>query len=458
MSSTLRVVGTGIAWNTIASIAVKLLAIANVFLILKHLSVYDYGIVQLVLTVVSTVGGLLLPGLSSVLVSDLARMRGEGKVGQASALARQFFILQLILGAIAFLVLFFGSSLFATHLHQPTIALYLRIASFSFVAGTLRALLTVLTAAELRFKFQSVLSIFDEAIKLLFLFGFFALQLGAGAVLYATVLAPLAVVVLTLPWGIRSLMPLMRAPAAEEPWHKLILSHRFWGIASSYLTTLNQNARLWVVQLFLGTEAVGLFSFAQGLVSQAVSLVTFPQIAAPIIARAAHAPERLADYANRALKYQLWIALLALVPGALITPFFIHRFFPVYEGATLMTLIGLFMIIPAAVNVPIGGVYAALKQQKELFVRATLVKSVVLSIILVPLILTLGTTGVMVEFVVTNLVSVIERTRSLRHSVPGFLRSWRPFLVFDATDLELFRRMQGPAVAFINRVILRHDA
>ena len=80
MPSMLRVVGTGIAWNTVATIAVKVLGLVNVFLILRHLSVYDYGLVQLVLTVVSTIGGFLRPGLGSVLISDLARERGEGRL------------------------------------------------------------------------------------------------------------------------------------------------------------------------------------------------------------------------------------------------------------------------------------------------------------------------------------------------------------------------------------------
>lgn len=457
MTSTLRTVGTGIAWNTVASFAVKGLALANVFIILRHLSVYDYGIVQLVLTVVSTVGGLLLPGLSTVLISDLARDRGAGNTTNATALARQYFFLQLVLGLVAFLVLFVGSSFFATYLHHETLAFYLRISSFSFLVGTVRGLFSVLATVELRFAFQSVLSILDEGVKFLLLLVFFWFEMGAAGVLYTMVLAPLVVVLVTLPWGISSIKPLFSAGPAEEPWWKLVRGHRLWGVSSSYLTTLNQNVRLWLIQVLLGTEAVGLFSFAQGLVSQAIGFVTFSAIAAPVIAQATHIPKRLADFANRALKYQLWIAIAALIPGAIITPFFISLVFPVYVGATTMTMIGLVMIIPAAVNVPVAAVYAALKQQRQFFMRATLVKTVIMVSILPPLLFTVGLTGAMIEIVITNIFSVVERTRSLRHSVPGFISSVRPFFVFDRSDAEILHRVGGPFRQLFARVTLTND-
>jgi O-antigen/teichoic acid export membrane protein len=458
MPSTLRIVGTGVAWNTVATVLVKVLGLASVFLILSRLSVYDYGLVQLVLTVVSTIGGFLLPGLGTVLISDFARLRGEGKIGEVAALARQYVLLQLVLGVLAFLVLFLGSTLLATHLHQPTIGYYLQIVSFSYLAGVVRGLLTVLVTVELRFAFQSVLLVLDEACKLVFLIIGFWLGLGLVGVLYATVLTPVAVTILTLPWGARSLRPILTAPSPSEPWWKLITDHRFWGISASYLTTLNQNVRLWLVQLFLGTEAVGLFSFAQGLASQALGLVTYSQITTPLIARATHEVERFTDLANRGVKYQLWVALILIIPGMAITPFFITYLFPAYHEAIVSTLILLTLLIPSSINVAVAAVYTALQQQRQYFFRATLVKTFLIIILLPILIPFFGITGVALEYTITNYVSVIERTRSLRHLLPGFLRSFGEFFVLDASDRDLFRRLRGIGKGMIARAIVRNNS
>ena len=441
MASTLRVVGTGVAWNTVATIAVKVLALVNVFIILRHLSVYDYGLVQLVLTVVSTIGGFLLPGLGSVLISDLARERGEGKLGHVATIARQYALLQVVLGVLAFLVLFLGSALLATYLNQPTIGFYLQIASFSYLAGVLRGLLTVLATVELRFAFQNVLFVLDEGFKLVFLLIGFSLGLGLVGVLYAAVLTPVAVVLLTLPWGAKSFKPLLSAPPATEPWWTLLTAHRFWGISSSYLTTLNQNARLWMVQLFLGTEAVGLFSFAQGLASQAGSLITFSNITTPILAGAVHEPKRFANLGTRALKYHFWIAAFTLIPGMLLTPLFIHVLFPAYKGAIVITLIYLVTLIPSAANVVLSGLYPALKRQRDYFFNATLVKTFTLVISAPPLILFFGIIGAAIEPLITISVSTIGRIRALRTLAPGFLTDVRELFIFDATDRALLKQI-----------------
>lgn len=441
MPSTLRVVGTGVAWNTVATVAVKVLALVNVFIILAHLSVYDYGLVQLVLTVVSTIGGFLLPGLGSVLISDLARERGEGKLKEVATTARQYALLQAVLGVLAFTVLFLGSAVLATYLKQPTIGFYLQIVSFSYLAGVLRGLLTVLATVELRFAFQNVLFVLDEAFKLVFLAIGFWLQLGLVGVFYATVLTPVAVVLFTLPWSAKSFRPLLTAPRATEPWWTLLTAHRFWGISSSYLTTLNQNLRIWIIQLFLGTEAVGLFSFAQGLASQAGSFITFSNITTPLLASAAHEPKRFANLGTRALKYHLWIALAALIPGMLLTPIFIHVLFPAYSDAIAITLIYLVTLIPSAANVVLSGLYPALKRQRDLFFNATLVKTCTLIVSAPPLILFFGIIGAAVEPIITISVSTIGRIRALRILAPGFLTDARELFVFDSTDKALLKQV-----------------
>jgi O-antigen/teichoic acid export membrane protein len=51
-------IGKGIAWNTVGSVVGKGVVFFNVFLVLRHLSVYEYGLSELVFSVVCVTGGI----------------------------------------------------------------------------------------------------------------------------------------------------------------------------------------------------------------------------------------------------------------------------------------------------------------------------------------------------------------------------------------------------------------
>lgn len=442
--STLSTVGIGVVWNRIASVLVKLCAFANIFIILRFLSVHDYGIIQLVLSVFTTVSGALLPGLGTVLISDMARYRGAGEVGKANALARQYLAMRLALGAVAAALLFFGSGLVAVWMHRPDLGYYIAIIAVLLFTNPLRSALTLLTSAHLNFKLQSVQSVLDEAAKLA-LIGilFYVFGISIAGALWAMALTPLAVVLLTLPWSWKLIRPVLTAGPTSEPWWCLLSLHRFWGMASSYITAMNQNIRLWLIQIFLGTEAVGLYSFAQGLVSQAIDFINVSAIINPVLANVAHDRTRLAAYGTRAFKYHLWLAIAALVPGLIVTPFFIMWFFPSYTGAIVLTCVSLLTFIPSVVNAATTALYSALQLQKEFFLRAGVLKTVTIGVLTVPLILAFGLTGTAAELITTNLISTLERVRTLRQLLPGFLPSLSSLSSFDATDRDLLQKIRA---------------
>jgi O-antigen/teichoic acid export membrane protein len=279
-------------------------------------------------------------------------------------------------------------------------------------------------------------------VKFFFLIVFFyGFGLGISGVLYSMVLTPLMISIITLPWSWKLFKPLISAPPADEPIWKLVTSHRLWGVASSYLTTLTQNGRIWFIQFFLGTQAVAFYSFALGLFSQASALITFGPVTNPVLAQSSHDPERLGDLTMRTLKYHLWITFAALIPGIIITPFFIHWFFPAYAPAMLISMILLLALIPNAVNVATSAAYTALQKQRDYFFRATLVRSVSLVLLAPPLLFFFGLVGAAVEPIITLIISTIERARMLKSLLPNFKPSFSVLFTFDTVDRALTRRL-----------------
>ena len=111
--SIVNTVGKGVAWSTVGTVLGKVFMFANIFIILRYLSVYDYGLGQLVLSVVSVLGILLLPGLASTIVADLGAERARGEFGRMKSIFRQFFSLSIVLSVVAWAILFFGSDIAA---------------------------------------------------------------------------------------------------------------------------------------------------------------------------------------------------------------------------------------------------------------------------------------------------------------------------------------------------------
>ena len=89
----IRNLGYGFAWSTSALFVGKIIAFANIFIILAHLSVYEYGLVELTFSIVATVNLFLLPGLVSTITADLGVERGRGNWGNVKALFFEFFIM-----------------------------------------------------------------------------------------------------------------------------------------------------------------------------------------------------------------------------------------------------------------------------------------------------------------------------------------------------------------------------
>jgi O-antigen/teichoic acid export membrane protein len=448
--SLLRTVGVGIAWNSLASLMVRAFALANVFLILTRLSVYEYGLVQLILSVFSTTAIFLLPGLISSVVADIARTREEGRAADAALLARHYVLLQFILGVAGFCVLHFGAGALTHYLNLEHVGNFLSIVALLFLVNPITSITLMLANAELRFKLQAAVSMVEEVSKFVWMSVlFYGFGFGASGVLWAMVLAPLTGGILLLPWTFSLFLPLFTQKTRKNfSFWTIFRAHRRWGIATSYLGTLNQNIRIWTVQILLGTEAVGLYSFAYGILSQAGSLITFSQVANPLLARAAATGVRLADYANRVFKYHIWFVLLALPFGLLVAPYFVSILFPEYVPAIHATMIMLLALIPSAAAVVSTSVYPALKLQKDFF-RAMVLKVTLTAVTLPLLVMGFGLVGAALEIVLTNSISVFERTRSLRKHLPGFLRPLRLLITVDGADRGAITRTIGQLKARI---------
>ncbi len=437
--SVVRTVGKGIAWNTTATVVGKFVMFANVFIILNFLTIYEYGFSELVMSVISVIGIVLLPGLTSAIVADMAVERGRQNATGMKTIFHQFFFLNLVLAFGAWTVLFFGSHPVANAFGNPYAAQFLQIASFLFLISPMRTAAGILAAVMLRFFDQSFYGIFEELAKLGFLLLFVVwMGMGIDGLIYSMVLCQLVVVLGFLPRTVSAYRQFSSATAeGHMQFWNVLHDHRIWGIGSSYMATVSQNARLWLIKFMLGTEAVGLFSFASGLFSHIVSLMPLSSVLAPIIPRYIDKREQLARIIRASIKVQLVLALMFLVGAYATSYLFVLVLFPQYLSAVPLLYVLLLNIIPGTVMTLFTPVFNAFKEQRSLLFSNTL-KLVCLLVLLPPSIMLFGLNGVGVEIVLNSIINGFERFRRIKLLIPEFRFGMRDMFRTDPYEKEAF--------------------
>ena len=444
----IRTIGTGVAWNTVGAVIGKIVGFANIFLILSHLSVYEYGLTELTMSVVSTVGLFLLPGLTSIVTVDLGVEYARKNYGRMKALFLEFFTLNMGFGIIGWSILFFGSSFVAHVTGNDLIDRFFKIVSFLFLTSPLRLTSTMMATVFVRYADQSFFSVVEEVVKgLWLLIFFFIFDRGADGLLLAAVLAQVVVILCFAPRTLSAIAVFWHVQAdGIEPIWKILRAHRKWGVTSSYFGTLTGNMRLWIIKAILGTEAVGLFAFATGIFGHIASLISLQPAIAPIIPHYAHDASRLGRLMSVAVKYQILISSGALLGALALMSVFVAMFFPHYIPATHLVLITLLGLIPNGLAHIATPVFVALKEQRTQFYSA-LIKLTSMLIVLPLAILSFGLVGAGVEFVITAVVTACERSYRLKRLIPSFILSVKSMQTTGDEERQLIRAIINKAQA-----------
>lgn len=416
-----RTIGTGIAWNTAGTTMAKVIGFVNIFIILSQLTVYEYGVTELTMSVVSTIGLFLLPGLTPIVIADLGVERAQRNFGKMKALFIEFFTFNMGLGIIAWAFLFFGSTYVAHLTGNDLIDYFFKIVSFLFLTSPLRVTSTMLATVFVRYADQSFFSVVEESAKCAWLILFLiVLERGAAGLLLAAVLAQVVAVVLFAPRTLSAISEFWYVTADDrEPLWNILRAHRKWGVTSTYVGTLTGNIRLWIIKALIGTEAVGLFAFAFGIFGHIASIISLHPAIAPIVPRYAHEIPKLGRLMSIAVKYQATISIVAAVASILCAAWFVSVLFPHYMPAIPLLLIIIVALIPNGIAHISSPVFTALKEQRTIL-YSSLLKMTSMLILLPVAILTLGLVGAGIEFIITMAIVAAERIYRLRRFLPDF--------------------------------------
>lgn len=425
-------------WNA----AVKGTSLANSFLILTALTVYQFGLYQLVLAAIAIAESLSTGLFDDVVVTDTARGLAEERRPQAKRLFNEFALYKVIVGALLTAAVFFGAGRIEAY-YGKDIAVFLQIASLLVIMEAVRA------AEELFFTASVSLSVFaipavQEMAKFFFLAGFLLWgTLGIREVLLAAVGAAFLALLFSSWRFIREYRRVFRAvtATAEGQLREAVSRYGMAVLVRYGFSRVTKNIRPWLIKIFVNTEAVALYTLAINLVTLAQSVFPITMIAR-LLPWEAKEERRLAYIFRRSVKYVFWGGLAMAVGGFLIVPPVMTAIFPKYAPA-----MPLFWVLTA--TLPLYGVYKiqkslllTLREQKILTARLVTESFLVvgLNAALLPVI---GVFGTAVEYVATYAWRVFLFHRLIAKAHPGLRWKMASAFTFDADDRMFFEKLRA---------------
>src|SRR3989344_9235876 len=155
----------GGVWLTSSSFLIRAVGFLSVLIVLSSVSVKDYGLYKLVLAAFAFLTGFFFSGFDNLVISDLSRERGEGRMDRVGRLFLEYSRVKLLIGLILFLAVFFGAD-FIGRFVDPEVVQFLPLISILFIFYALERPLNFLFNTYLKFKYLALYTLVEEMGKL----------------------------------------------------------------------------------------------------------------------------------------------------------------------------------------------------------------------------------------------------------------------------------------------------
>lgn len=442
MSANLGSIATrGVAWVSTSTILIKVVGIIYIVLVLAHLSVYEYGLVELLISIPPLLGILSFPGLEQVLVADIGRERSRGGSTAMKYLLESYMVLRLPLAILAWALIFFSAG-YLEQFYNQAIADMVRVLSFTFLLSPLRSMYMLTFSVSLAYQYTSLFRACEEVGKLIVVaVCLLLLDMSATAVIIGYVSADvIGLVCLFVPFlRMRHEVfgPFRITGGWKDPLYTL-RHHGKWSVFGTYLNIFGQNIRPWLIKFFLGTNAVGIYAVAFGMFQNTMSLMPVSQVVSPLIPQYIDKKNRLYRLLDSSIKYHLFSSVIAGLVMIVAMPILIHYFFPHYSDSYLLFVAILATAIPFALSSVFQAVFTALKAQRNLF-NASVLRLISVVTVLPIALLVFGLYGIAVEIFVTTALYSYNRYRKLHDLLPEYQFNFKGFITITETDRDLYR-------------------
>lgn len=436
-------------WGTARDSTIKLLTeavgFASTFIILSKLSVYQYGLYQLVLAALGVAITFTSGLFDDVIANDLARAIAAGDFSRSKRLANEIMAVKLALGLAAFAAFFFGAGIIA-HFYDPGIAYLIRLGSILLLIRMIRSAQGMIFSAGLSFVTFGASALEElvrlAAIAVLVYRGSF----GVAGVLASSIVAAVAVEVYLAFFFVRHYRALFSgvAAASRSVLAGLIRAYGVWVLIRFGFSKIFKQMDVFLVRIFLNTEAVGFYTLAMNAMGLIQNFLPVSMLGT-LLPWELGTPERVSYIYRKVLTYGFWIGAAAAALSIAVIPEAVKFFLPKY-APVLPLLTAMLLTLPLYVVYRSQKIFLlVLREQKMLTVRI-ITEAVLTGAVLVIFLPVIGLMAVVVEYFVTYGYRVFLYLIYIKRKYPELSVSFRDFVAFDRRDWELGKRAAGEAL------------
>jgi len=423
-------------WSSVA----KGIGLFNTFFIISSMTLYQYGVFQLLLATYGFLSDITSLG-GGVVNNDIARAVGEKKEREARQLFVEFYGLRFVVNLLLFCSVFFGAALFFPMYGEEFVG-EVRVIAFMFLVDILSVSVKTLLSIRLSFKTIAIRGTISKVAQFFILvYFFFFLHIGINEVIISMIVGSLATSLLLLSPAVRGNRAWFGVGWAGKRFMLLELfsTHGKWELVGQLFARVSGRFQPWLIKVFISTEAVAVFSVAQTIINHIRDLL--PVRTLPVLIPLDLSDrERIQKIFSRGVKYLLFLSV-ALSLGALVTiPIIITLFFNQYTEALPYFYLMLLSIPISAVGVFISIFFVSFRKQKFLFIQE-IFKNAVMIISFIFLLPLLGLWGMALERIITSSAMVISSYYYMHKVKPGVRLFWRDIIRFDREDLEFFANL-----------------
>ncbi len=432
-------------WN-VAAYAVTAF---NSFIIVYFLSLREFGLYQLILSVIAFAESLTAGFLGDIVLVDFSKYLGRGEKGLAKKLFFEYALFKAILVLALIIILFFGAGLVANH-YGKDIALFLRVAAVALIFRVGLSVQGLFFDGSIYFKALSV-SFLGELIKAFFIIGSVIFyKLGVLEIILAYIVGHLFSFIFSSFYFyslFKKTLAGHKPPQTESLIKRLLTQYGPWMGFRYVLSRIANNIRPWVIGIFLGVEAVGIFSFARSVIAIMARLMPLGTFGV-LLPRELGDRKRLRYLFTKVTKYSLFLGLIYAVISFLIFPLGVKLFFPKYQAAIpVFGIMSVILVLYSFYKV-FRMVLVVFKEQKALLLRS-IDESLIAPLFLFILLPIFGVLGTAIEWVLTYTLTTVLFYRYLIKAHPYLSLRVKDLFSFDKHDKEFLIKIINYSLRFI---------
>lgn len=383
-------------WNVLS----KLMGFIASIIVIKYITLYEYGVYQLVLASSGLIGSLFLKLLTDVSLNDIIRFIGEKKESFAKKLFQQYAFFKISIGIISFLIVFWGAEIISTY-YDKNIAELFRLVSFLILIDAVYNVMKIVL--EIRLKFNAIASRpvvyqflrISLVIAVLVLFG-----LNVEKILIVNIVASALATVVFIPLFLKNYNIWKNIDKEKENvLLSIIKKHGKWSMIRPAIASIPNNIQPWLIKIFVGTEAVGIFNLASMLFATIKSFLPLNTLAYLVPLELSN-KERSQKIFSYSIKYITIFSVLLWAVSFVGGYLFIGAILPKYKESLPLFYIMLLSLPFSAFGSVIASFLIAMRKQKYLFVQmiSKMIFSTAMFLILLPI---FGLIGLAIESILT---------------------------------------------------------